>query len=601
MKNNNSKKSTDFVVRFANVNGSGSATANTLFAKIMLDLGADVAIHNIFPSNIQGLPTWFEVRISDAGYHARKGVTDILVAMNVNSLAADVKSLASGAKIIYDSSRHLLKEEIRDDVEYIALPVQKLALEAIADGRSRLLLQNMIYVGGLLQLFGISVESTRACISRHYKQNTKLIDSNLQAMNIGYAALEEMRIDDWPFEVKIRSKKLNRILIDGNEAAAIGCVAAGATVASWYPITPSTSLIDAFRQHCKSFRRTPDGEQSYAVVQAEDEIAALGMVLGAGWNGARAFTATSGPGVSLMTELLGFAFYAEIPLVLFNIQRCGPSTGMPTRTQQADLLSTVYSSHGDTQHVLLFPKDPYDCFMMSIRAFDLADRLQTPVIVMSDLDIGMNLKLSPNLAYPKEHSFDRGKILRYDELEKMKEPYFRYLDKDGDGVPYRSLPGSHPSKGAYLTRGSGHDRFGKYTENSESYSDNLARVFKKFILGRNLFPESEIIIRDKTSPLACLYFGSSHDAVVEVLDRLRAEDTVVNSLRITAFPFRDEVKEFISQHKKIFIVEQNYMSQMQKLLAAELGFSQENMRSICLYDGQPISSEQLYKKFKEHL
>ncbi|HET6319859.1 MAG TPA: 2-oxoacid:acceptor oxidoreductase family protein, partial [Chloroflexota bacterium] len=443
----------DFVVKFANVNGSGSASANELFAKAILRMGVPVSPRNIFPSNIQGLPTWYEVRVSEQGWLGRRGGVDMMVAMNPQTWDADLAEISPGGYLFYDNTRPLPPASFRQDVHVIGMPLTEICNAVYSDPRQRQLFKNIVYVGALSVLLEIDPAEIEKLFGEQYRGKEKLLASNVQALQLGREFAQEHL--QWPLGIRVRRSDGvgNRIFVDGNSAAALGCVYGGATVAAWYPITPSSSVAEAFQRYCGKLRVDPDtGQNRYAIVQAEDEIASIGMVVGAGWNGARAFTATSGPGISLMTEFIGLAYFAEIPVTIIDVQRGGPSTGMPTRTQQADILACAYASHGDTKHVLLFPEDPHECFEHAARALDLADRLQTPVFVMTDLDIGMNQRLCKPLKWDDSRTYDRGKVMTAEMLDAGTQ-FGRYLDVDGDGIPYRTYPGTHPEKGAYFTRG----------------------------------------------------------------------------------------------------------------------------------------------------
>ncbi|HEY5278564.1 MAG TPA: 2-oxoacid:acceptor oxidoreductase family protein, partial [Pseudolabrys sp.] len=454
----------DFVIRFANVNGSGSASANEMFARAVMRMGVPVSPRNIFPSNIQGLPTWYEVRITETGHMGARGGTDFMVAMNPQTFDKDIAAIEPGGYLLYDSTKPYPKSKFRDDITVIGVPLTAICNREYTDPRQRQLFKNIIYVGVLSALLDMDVKVIEQLIGEQYKGKDKLIEPNVKALHIGrdFATLNL----ECPIGLKVRKadKVGDRIFVEGNAAAALGAVYGGATVCAWYPITPSSSLADAFTRHCAKLRVDPGtGKAKYAIIQAEDELASIGMVIGAGWNGARAFTATSGPGISLMQEFIGLAYFAEIPAVLFDVQRAGPSTGMPTRTQQCDILSCAYASHGDTKHVLLFPENPTESFEFGAQAFDLADRLQTPIFVMLDLDIGMNHHLCRPFAWDDAKVYDRGKVMTAEELEAGKD-FGRYLDVDADGIPYRTYPGTHPTKGSFFTRGTSRDRYAKYTE-----------------------------------------------------------------------------------------------------------------------------------------
>jgi len=578
----------DFVIRIATVNGTGSASANSLLMKAIFRMGIPVVGKNYFPSNIQGLPTWYEIRVTKDAYLSRSGHIDIMVAMNAQTYSDDLVSVQSGGVFIYDSTRRREELHARADVTVLPIPLSELANNAFTGARTRILMRNVTYVGALAALLEIDLDTLKQLLEETFSNKQALIDSNLTAIQIGYNYAREQF--NCPLSVRLSrlDKTAGHIMIDGNTAAALGCVYAGATVGSWYPITPSTSLFDSFADFCKRFRTdTESGTQNYCIIQAEDELAAIGMALGAAWNGARAFTSTSGPGISLMSEFLGLAYFTEIPLVLFDIQRVGPSTGMPTRTQQSDILAAAYASHGDTRHVLLFPSDPAECFEFAVTAFDLADRLQTPVIVLSDLDIGMNDWPCPELRWDDTYRPDYGKVYRANELGDL-ERFQRYLDVDGDGICYRSLPGDHP-RGAYLIRGSGHNQAGAYTERSDEYIEVMDRLRRKFDTAATLVP-GPIIERTPKADLAIVSLGSCHGAIQETRDRLAEKGLASDYLRIRAFPFCDDVRSFIDSHPRVFVVEQNRDAQLRSLLMTETGIAADRLVPVLYYGGEPLSS-----------
>ena len=578
----------DFVIRIATVNGTGSASANSLLMKAIFRMGIPVVGKNYFPSNIQGLPTWYEIRVTKDAYLSRSGHIDIMVAMNAQTYSDDLVSVQSGGVFIYDSTRRREELHARADVTVLPIPLSELANNAFTGARTRILMRNVTYVGALAALLEIDLDTLKQLLEETFSNKQALIDSNLTAIQIGYNYAREQF--NCPLSVRLSrlDKTAGHIMIDGNTAAALGCVYAGATVGSWYPITPSTSLFDSFADFCKRFRTdTESGTQNYCIIQAEDELAAIGMALGAAWNGARAFTSTSGPGISLMSEFLGLAYFTEIPLVLFDIQRVGPSTGMPTRTQQSDILAAAYASHGDTRHVLLFPSDPAECFEFAVTAFDLADRLQTPVIVLSDLDIGMNDWPCPELRWDDTYRPDYGKVYRANELGNL-ERFQRYLDVDGDGICYRSLPGDHP-RGAYLIRGSGHNQAGAYTERSDEYIEVMDRLRRKFDTAATLVP-GPIIERTPKADLAIVSLGSCHGAIQETRDRLAEKGLASDYLRIRAFPFCDDVRSFIDSHPRVFVVEQNRDAQLRSLLMTETGIAADRLVPVLYYGGEPLSS-----------
>ncbi|WP_341921684.1 2-oxoacid:acceptor oxidoreductase subunit alpha [Polaromonas sp. YR568] len=580
----------DFVIKFANVNGSGSASANELFAKAILRMGVPVSPRNIFPSNIQGLPTWYEARVSDKGYQGRRGGVDMMVAMNPQTWDADVAELEPGGYLFYDSTRPMPPEKFREDIHVIGMPLTEICNAVYSDPRQRQLFKNIVYVGALSVLLEMEPEVLEKLFGEQYKGKEKLLASNVQALHLGRDFASEHLQAPLGIRVQRRDRVGNRIFVDGNSAAALGCVYGGATVAAWYPITPSSSVAEAFQSYCAKYRVDPEtGRHNYAVVQAEDEIASIGMVVGAGWNGARAFTATSGPGVSLMTEFLGLAYFAEIPVTIINVQRGGPSTGMPTRTQQADLISCAYASHGDTKHVLLLPEDPHECFEHAAAALDLADRLQTPVFVMTDLDIGMNQRLCEPFAWDDSRSYDRGKVMTAEELEAGKD-FGRYKDVDGDGIPWRTLPGTHPSKGSYFTRGTTRNAYAQYSERGPDYIYNVQRLLKKFETAATLVPQP--VLRPATRPtrLGVIYFGSTSPAMNEALDVLTEAGIHIDALRLRAFPFPASVAQFIAGHDKVFVVEQNRDAQMHCLLVNELDVDPARLVRVLHYDGTPITA-----------
>ena len=578
----------DFVVKFANVNGSGSASANGMFAKSILRMGVPLAARNIFPSNIQGLPTWYEVRISEAGHLGRRGGVDLMVAMNPQTWDKDVAEIEPGGYLFYDSTKPLPPSKFRDDITVIGVPLTAITNQAYSDPRQRQLFKNIIYVGALGELLGIEMAVFETLIGEQFASKAKLIPANVSALHMGRDYVREY-LKPLGLQVRRADKVGNRIFVEGNNAAALGAVYGGATVCAWYPITPSTSVAEGFTDWCQKFRTDPDGNARYAIVQAEDEIASIGMVVGAGWNGARAFTCTSGPGVSLMQEFIGLSYFAEIPAVIFDVQRGGPSTGMPTRTQQSDILLAAYASHGDTKHVLLFPEDPRECFEFGALAFDLADRLQTTIFVMLDLDIGMNDWLCEPFAWDDAKVLDRGKIMTHDELEAGRD-FGRYLDVDGDGIPYRTLPGVHPSKGGYFTRGTSRDRYARYSEEGAVYVDNMERLLRKFDTAKSLVPAPITKPAKKKTGFGVLYFGSTSPAMDEALEALEARGLHVDAMRLRGFPFAGEVFDFIAQHELVFVVEQNRDAQLRTLLMNEGGVDPAKMVKVLNYDGAPITA-----------
>jgi 2-oxoglutarate/2-oxoacid ferredoxin oxidoreductase subunit alpha len=581
----------DFVIKLANVNGTGSASANTLLMKSIFRMGIPVMGKNYFPSNIQGLPTWYEIRVTKEGYVARSGRVDLMVAMNAETYAKDVREVSPGGYLIYDSTWPRPAVLKREDVTILGVPLARICNENFTGVRNRILMKNIMYAGVLAALLEIDLEVIRQLLAESYAKKPVLADANMKAVQLGHDWAKAHLPCPLPLRVERMDRTAGHVMIDGNTAAALGCVYAGATVGAWYPITPSTSLMDSFKGFCAKLRVDPEsGLNNYAVIQAEDELSAIGMVLGAMWNGARAFTPTSGPGISLMSEFIGLAYYAEIPAVLFDVQRVGPSTGMPTRTQQCDLLLCAYASHGDTKHVLLFPSNPEECFYMAVQAFDLAERLQTPVFVMSDLDIGMNDWMCPELKWDDAYRPDRGKMLTREQIEALPK-FHRYLDVDDDGIPWRTLPGV-TSKGAYFTRGSGHNQYGGYTEDSHEYQVVLDRLVRKWKRARTLVPPP-VIEATGTSSIGLVAIGSSRGAVNEARDILARRGIAIDYMRIKAFPFTKEVESFMASHEKIFVVEQNRDAQLRSLLTLETDVPKSKLHSILHYNGLPMTSKEI--------
>ncbi len=577
----------DFTIKIATVNGTGSASANTLLMKSIFRSGVPVMGKNFFPSNIQGLPTWYEIRVSRDGHVARSGRVDLMVALNPETYARDVKEVAPGGFLVYDSTWPRPALLSRPDITVIGVPLAQMCNEHFSGVRTRILMKNICYAGALAALLSLDIERIRGLLAETYAKKPQLLESNVQAIKLGYDYARQHFECPLPLTVEPMDRTAGHIMIDGNTAAALGCVYAGATVAAWYPITPSTSLMDAFKSFCDRLRVDPEtGTRRFAFIQAEDELAAIGMVLGASWNGARSFTATSGPGISLMNEFLGLAYYAEVPAVIFDVQRVGPSTGMPTRTQQGDLMACAYASHGDTRHVCLYPANPEECFYMARDAFDLAERLQTPVMVLSDLDIGMNDWMCPDLEWDEAYRPDRGKVLGLEEIRKL-EKFHRYLDKDGDGIPWRTLPGVHP-KAAYFTRGSGHTQFGAYTEDSADYQLVLDRLLRKWDTAKRRVPPA--IVDGAGSELGIVSLGSSDSAIREALAVLRGRGVAIDYLRVRAFPFGEEVERFLAAHRLSFVVEQNRDAQLRSLLTLETAVEKAKLRSLLHYSGLPVSS-----------
>ncbi len=585
---NKIKACNDFVIRFANVNGSGSASANQLFSKVVFRSGVPVSAKNIFPSNIQGLPTWFEVRISENGYLGRRGGYDFVVAVNGQTMWKDYQELEPGGYFFYDSSKQLPDTYHRDDVTHLGVPLTDIANSHYTEPRLRQIFKNIIYVGALAYLFDMDFSVFEDSIARQFSKKEKLIAPNIQALKLGFDYAQMYHQGVCQLQIHRRDLNGDQIMMEGNDAAGLGAVFAGATVAGWYPITPSTSVVEAFEKHCKKYRVDDSGKNKFAILQAEDELAAIGMVIGASWNGARAFTATSGPGVSLMSEFLGLAYFAEIPVVLMDIQRAGPSTGMPTRTQQSDVLSAAYASHGDTKHVLLFPSDPKECFEFTVQAFDLAESLQTPVILMSDLDLGMNVHQCDPIDWNDCYRYQRGKVLSAQDLDDMTERWGRYLDIDGDGVPYRTLPGTHPEKGAFFTRGSSHDEYATYTEDGSVYARGMKRLLLKWQTAKQKVPSAAIKTMGHHDGM--VYYGTSAYAAKEALVHIQRIHAI-DSMCLKSFPFGSEVSEFLASHQRIFLVEQNRDAQMKTLLVNELGVSPDKIISVLNYDGMPVTAQ----------
>ncbi|MEM1264117.1 MAG: 2-oxoacid:acceptor oxidoreductase subunit alpha [Pseudomonadota bacterium] len=589
----------DFVIKIATVNGTGSASANGLLLKALFRMGIPVVGKNYFPSNIQGLPTWYEIRVTRDGHMARAGHIDLMVALNVQTYQRDMAELEPGGVLIYDSTWPRNKVFDRDDISILGVPLSQLCNEHFDGARSRILLKNIAYVGVLTALLDIDRDVVTGLLDETYGAKPKLLDANREAIALGYDYAREHFECPWPtMRVEPMDKTAGHIMIDGNTAAGLGAVYAGATVGAWYPITPSTSLMDAFKAYCEKLRIDENGDRKFCIIQAEDELSAIGMVLGASWAGARAFTPTSGPGVSLMSEFIGFAYYSETPAVIWDVQRVGPSTGMPTRTQQSDLISAAYASHGDTRHVCLYPADPGECFSFAPVAFDLAERLQTPVIVLSDLDIGMNDWMCPAFEWDDNYVPDRGKVLSKDEIEALPR-FHRYLDNDGDGIAPRTLPGES-SKGAYFTRGSGHNRFGAYTEDSADYQDVLDRLLVKWATARDLVP-TPVFEHQTFAKAAILTIGSADGAAREAIELLQDEDGLALSYcRVRAFPFNDDVRKFILLYDTIYVIEQNRDAQLRTLLLQDLDVDANKLVPALFYDGMPIDAPRIAAAIRHH-
>ena len=590
----------DFVVKFANVNGSGSASANELFAKAILRMGVPVSPRNIFPSNIQGLPTWYEVRVSGDGWLGRRGGVDLMVAMNPQTWDADVAEIEPGGYLLHDSSRPIARARLRDDITVIGVPLTELCNQAWSDPRQRQLFKNIMYVGALSALLDIDMAVVEALIGEQYRAKPKLQAPNVKALHLGR---------DWvqanlPHPIGLRVRKADavgdRIFVDGNDAAALGCVYGGATVCAWYPITPSSSLAEGFEKYCRKFRVDAEGRARYAILQAEDEIASIGMVVGAGWNGARAFTSTSGPGISLMNEFIGLAYFAEIPVTIIDVQRGGPSTGMPTRTQQSDVMACAYASHGDTKHVLLLPEDPRECFDFAAAALDLADRLQTPVFVLTDLDIGMNQRLCAPFEWNDARGYDRGKVMTAEDLESGRE-FARYKDVDGDGIPWRTWPGTHPDKGAYFTRGTSRNPQAQYSERGADYVYNVQRLLQKFDTAKSLVPQPVPGRSDVPARHGVIFYGSTSPAMAEAIALLHGEGLALDTLRVRAYPFPESVREFVEAHESVFVVEQNRDGQLRLLLIDAFDIDPARLVALLHYDGTPITARFISGAIQAHL
>ena len=589
-------KVNDFVVRFANVNGTGSASANFLFTKSIFRMGIPVTPKNIFPSNIQGLPTWYEVRISEKGYLGRREGVDLMVAMNPQSMAGDVAIVKTGGYFLYDSTKPLHANYVRDDINYLGIPLMEMCNREYTDPRQRQLFKNIIYVGALSALFEIEFAVLEKLIAEQFPGKEKLIPPNIKALKMGVEYVQANF--KYPLDIHVERRDLikDAIMIDGNSACGLGAVYAGATVAAWYPITPSTSVVEAFSEYATEYRTDKEtGKRNVAIVQAEDELAAIGMVIGANWNGARSFTATSGPGVSLMNEFLGLAYFAEIPAVLIDVQRTGPSTGMPTRTQQSDVLEAAYASHGDTKHVLLYPSTPKECFEMTADAFDLAEELQTPVIVMTDLDLGMNDHVSPPLEWDDKRVYKRGKVLTAEDLDKMQK-FGRYLDVDNDGITYRTYPGTHPTKGSFFTRGTSRDEYAAYTEDGAAYQRNMDRLIKKWNTAKTMVPTPQLYQEKSTKTNGVVFFGTSQYAAEEAIELLKAEGIEMDALRIKSFPFNQTVVDFVNDHQHVFVIEQNRDAQMRSLMMIEFSANPTKLVSVLNYDGMPITADNILKQ-----
>ena len=592
-------RTNDFAFKIATANGTGSASANGLIMQAIFRMGVPVTGKNVFPSNIQGLPTWYEIRVNRNGYTARTPHFDLMVAMNPATYQKDVAELRSGGWLLYDSTWPLDQRLSRPDVTYLGIPLAEMCNAQFAGVRERILMKNIAYAGALAALLNMDPGTIRALLNEKFSKKPALMDSNQKAIEIGYDYATRHFACPLPIRLEPMDATKDCILIDGNTAAGLGCVYAGATVGAWYPITPATSLMEAFKGFCQKYRREPaTNKNRFAILQAEDELAAIGMVIGASWAGARAFTPTAGPGISLMTEFIGLAYYAEVPAVIFDVQRTGPSTGMPTRTQQGDLMLCAYASHGDTRHICLYPADPREAFEFAVASFDLAERFQTPVFVLSDLDIGMNDWMVPKLTWNDSYRPDRGKVLSAEQLDEVKT-FHRYLDVDGDGVPYRTLPGLHP-KGAYFTRGSGHNRLGQYTEDGDEYVEVIDRIDRKIQAAARALPPP-VVRPAPGARLGLLTIGGCHAACVEALDLFAREGVAIDYMRVRGFPFGGEVRRFLDAHEMNFIVEQNRDAQLRNMLMLETGAPAKKLESVRYYGGFPMSAHHVMTAVKAKL
>jgi 2-oxoglutarate ferredoxin oxidoreductase subunit alpha len=589
----------DFAFKIATANGTGSASANGLIMQAIFRMGVPVTGKNVFPSNIQGLPTWYEIRVSGDGYTARTPHFDLMVALNAATYQKDVAEVRAGGWLLYDSSWPLDDKLKRADVTYLGVPLAELCNAAFKGVRERILMKNIAYAGALAALLGMDTDIIRALLKEKYGKKQALMDSNETAVSLGFDYARSHFNCPLPIHLEPLNKTGDAILIDGNTAAALGCLYAGATVGAWYPITPATSLMEAFRGFCQKYRRDAESQKNrFAILQAEDELAAIGMVIGAGWAGARAFTPTAGPGISLMNEFIGLAYYAEVPAVIFDVQRTGPSTGMPTRTQQGDLMMCAYASHGDTRHICLYPSDPREAFELAVNAFDVAERFQTPVFVLSDLDIGMNDWMVPKLEWDDSYRPDRGKVLTAEQLEQAKS-FHRYVDVDGDGIPYRTLPGVHP-KGAFFTRGSGHNKLGAYTEDGDEYVEVIDRIDRKIQRATKVLPPP-FVRSVPGARLGLLTVGGCHAACVEALDLLAKDGISLDYMRVRSFPFGEDVAKFLDAHDSTFVVEQNRDGQLRSLLMLETGVSIDKLESVRYYGGFPMSAHHVISGVKAKL
>jgi 2-oxoglutarate/2-oxoacid ferredoxin oxidoreductase subunit alpha len=580
----------DFTLKIGTVNGTGSASANGLLMQAIFRMGIPIVGKNVFPSNIQGLPTWYEIRVNKDGYTARKAPFDLFVAMNPGTYAKDIEEIAEGGWLLYDSSWPIAHELLRDDITVLGVPLGQMCIETFGGDRERTLMKNIAYAGALAALIDIDMDVVSSMLQEKFGKKKHLLDSNHKALRLGYDYARAHFECPLPIRLERLDKTTDQILIDGNTAAALGALYAGATVGAWYPITPSSSLMETFKALCERYRIDPETRQKrFCIVQAEDELAAAGMAIGAGWMGARAFTPTAGPGIDLMSEFVGLAYYAEIPAVFMDIQRTGPSTGMPTRTQQADILEIAYLSHGDTKHLMLFPADPEECFSMAVQSFDIAEQYQTPVFFCSDLDIGMNDWMCPRLTWDDGYRPNRGKVLGAEELEQI-EKFYRYLENNGDGVTARTYPGVHP-KGGYFVRGSGHNKYGGYTEDSDEYREVVDRIARKIDGAAENLPAPEMLRREGAT-VGVITLGGCRGAVLEALDRLEEDGIPLDYLRVRGFPFSKAVHDFIAEHERCIVIEQNRDAQLRSLLLLETGVGRDRLPSVREYGGLPLGTNQ---------
>lgn len=588
----------DFAFKMGTVNGTGSASANSLLMQAIFRMGIPVTGKNIFPSNIQGLPTWYEIRVSGAGYTARPSEVDLVVALNPATYAKDVATVRPGGYLLYDSTWPLDPDLVKEGITVMGIPFGGMCVQAFERDRDRTLLRNIAYAGALAAFLNIDMDVVEVMLNEKFGKKKRLLDANHTAIHLGYDYAKANFECPLPIHLEKMDATRDSVVIDGNTACALGALYAGATVGAWYPITPSTALMEAFKGFCEKFRVDKEtGAHNYAILQAEDELAAAGITIGAGWAGARAFTNTSGPGISLMQEFIGLAYYTDIPAVFFDVQRCGPSTGMPTRTQQADLMSLAYASHGDTKHLVLFPANPRECFELSVVAFDLAEQFQTPVFVASDLDIGMNDWMVPRFDWDDSYRPDRGKVLDAEALAQLPK-FSRYVDADGSGVAARTLPGVG-GKGAYFVRGSGHDKHAAYTEDSDAYQEVVDRLKRKFEHAATAMPKP-VIVRREGAEVGLVTIGGCDAAVREAADRLAEQGIVADIMRIRAFPFGKEVRDFMSEHEQTFVIEQNRDAQLRALLAIEVGIRRDDMIPILDYGGMPLTAKVVVDAVSSH-